>query len=189
MMKSMKAAIVVVLCGLTSALPAQADPLSGTRTIVLTNAGGGREVIGQVAFSPLGDGRSAFKVTLDPRLEEYFLAMRPFRCLTGPTQRLCNFAVEREPQVVSASDLVPLEYALMFMRTAPASLHIDPFNGVYYRMKVVGERIEGSVYDVDMDPFITPDSVPVERRTRPLRDADLSAGDPKSHWLPLLHIE
>ena len=188
-MKSSKAMIATVLCGLMSALPAQADPLSGVRSIVLTNAAGGREVIGQVVFAPLGDGRSTFKVTLDPRLEEYFLAMRPFRCLTGPAQRLCSFPVEREPQVVSAGDLVPLEYALMFMRTAPASLHIDPFNGVYYRMKVVGERIEGRVHDVDMDPFITPDSVPAERRTRPLRDADLSAGDPSSHWLPTLLIE
>lgn len=188
-MKSSKALIATVLCGLMSALPAQADPLSGARSIVLTNASGAREVIGQVVFAPLGDGRSTFKVTLDPRLEEYFLAMRPFRCLTGPTQRLCSFPVEREPQVVSASDLVPLEYALMFMRTAPASLHIDPFNGVYYRMKVVGERIEGHVHDVDMDPFITPDSVPAERRMRPLRDIDLSAGDPRSHWLPTLLIE
>lgn len=188
-MKSSKAVVATLLCGLMTALPVQADPLSGQRSIVLANAEGGREVIGRVVFTPLGDGRSAFTVTLDPRLEEYFLAMRPFRCLTGPTQRLCSFPVEREPQVVSAGDLVPLEYALMFMRTAPASLHINPFNGVYYRMKVVGERIEGLAHDVDMDPFITPDAVPAERRTRPLRDADLSVGDPKSHWLPTLLIE
>lgn len=52
-MKSSKAMIVTVLCALMNALPAQADPLSGVRSIVLTNASGGREVIGQVVFAPL----------------------------------------------------------------------------------------------------------------------------------------
>jgi hypothetical protein len=40
-----------------------------------------------------------------------------------------------------------------------------------------------------MDPFITPDSVPVERRQRPIRAVDLAPGDPRSHWLPILKIE
>ena len=180
---------VCVAMALAAPVAAWAQALAGTRAIVLSNAGGERVQVGQVVFTPRGDGRSAFAVVLDAKLEEYFLAMRPFRCLTGPSQRLCNFAVVREEPVVSADDLVPLEYALMFMRTAPASLHIDPFNGVYYRMKVVGGRIEGVAHDVDMDPFITPDSVPVERRNRPLRDADLSLGDAKTHWLPRLTIE
>lgn len=180
------ACVAATLCG---AGVARADALAGSRAIVLSNAQGERVDIGRVVFTLRGDGRSTFTVALDARLEEYFLAMRPFRCLTGPAQRLCNFAVVREEPVVSADDLVPLEYALMFMRTAPASLHIDPFNGVYYRMKVVDGRIEGVAHDVDMDPFITPDSVPVERRTRPLRDADLSPGDAKTHWLPRLTIE
>jgi hypothetical protein len=94
---------------------------------------------------------------LDEKLGEYFLAMRPFRCLTGPKQRLCNFPVGNEAPLVSAADLTPLEYALMFMHTLPAALHVNPFNGVYYRMKIDGERIEGRQHDVDMDPFIAPD--------------------------------
>ena len=118
-MKSSKAMIVTVLCVLMNALPAQADPLSGVRSLVLTNASGGREVIGQVVFAPLGDGRSTFKVTLDSRLEEYFLAMRPFRCLTGPTQRLCSFPVEREPQVVSGEAAAPLFRELAVQSSAP----------------------------------------------------------------------
>jgi hypothetical protein len=104
-------------------------------------------------------------------------------------QRLCHFPVEREAQLISRADLVPLEYALLFMRTAPKSLHIDPFNGIYYRMAWTGDGIVGKLHDVDMDPFITPDSVPVERRQRPIGPVDMSPGDPRSHWLPILTIE
>ncbi|HEY9191921.1 MAG TPA: hypothetical protein VIO81_03520 [Methyloversatilis sp.] len=185
----MKRLLCVAMLCVTCGSVARADVLSGSKTISLSNDQGERVAIGRVVFTPEADGRTRFSITLDDRLEEFFLAMRPFRCLTGAAQRLCNFPVVREAPLVSERDLVPLEYALMFMRTAPAALHINPFNGVYYRMKVVDGRIEGAVHDVDMEPFIVPDSVPLERRTRPLRDADLNPGDPRSHWMPRLTIE
>lgn len=179
----------VLLCAFLPSLAGFAAELSGSRGIWLSNADGERQRIGTVVFAPAGGGQTRFKVTMEESLEEYFLAMRPFRCLTGARQRLCHFPVEREEQVISASDLVPLEYALLFMRTAPKSLHIDPFNGLYYRMALTDNGIVGQVHDIDMDPFITPDSVPVERRQRPIRAADLAPGDPRSHWLPILKIE
>lgn len=181
--------LCILLCAMLPSLAGFAAELSGSRGIWLSNADGERQRIGSVVFTPAGGGQTRFKVTMDESLEEYFLAMRPFRCLTGPRQRLCHFPVEREAQVISAGDLVPLEYALLFMRTAPKSLHIDPFNGLYYRMSWTGQGIVGQVHDVDMDPFITPDSVPVERRQRPIGAADLAPGDPRSHWLPILSIE
>jgi hypothetical protein len=179
----------ILLCACLPSLTGLAADLSGSRGIWLSNAEGKRQRIGTVVFSPAGAGQSRFKVSMDESLEEYFLAMRPFRCLTGPRQRLCHFPVEREAQVISAGDLVPLEYALLFMRTAPKSLHIDPFNGLYYKMSMTERGIVGQVHDVDMDPFITPDSVPVERRQRPVSAVDLAPGDPRSHWLPILRIE
>ena len=181
--------LCLLLAMVAAPLAPLAAELSGTRGIWLGNAEGERHRVGTVEFTPVGDGKVRFKVTMAESLEEYFLAMRPFRCLTGPRQRLCHFPVEREPQVINADDLVPLEYALLFMRTAPKSLHIDPFNGLYYRMRLTEGGIVGQLHDVDMDPFITPDSVPVERRRRPLRAEDLSPGDPRSHWLPVLRIE
>ena len=170
-------------------LPAQAAELSGLKTIRLSNPAGEQQEIGKILFTPLPSGRSSFKITLAPDLEEYFLAMRPFRCLTGPQQRLCHFGVEREAQEVGADDFVPLEYALMFMRTAPKSLHVNPFNGLIYKMKREGQRIEGRLYELDMDPFIAPDTVPLDRRQRPIQPGDLSLGDPTTHWLPTLIIE
>jgi hypothetical protein len=177
------------LCSLLVSTAAHADALTGTRTITLGNSQGERIVIGQITFTPEAGGKSRFRIVLDEKLGEFFLAMRPFRCLSGPKQRLCNFPVENEPPLVSSADLTPLEYALMFMHTLPASLHVNPFNGAYYRMKIEGERIEGQLHDVDMDPFIAPTTVPLERRKRPLRDEDLTVADERSHWLPKLTIE
>jgi hypothetical protein len=181
--------VLILLCAMLASLTTFGSELSGSRGVWLSNAEGERQRIGSIVFTPVGGGQTRFKLTMEESLGEYFLAMRPFRCLTGPRQRLCHFPVEREAPLISGDDLVPLEYALLFMRTAPKSLHIDPFNGLYYRMRWTGQGIVGQVHDVDMDPFITPDSVPVERRQRPIGVAELTPGDPRSHWLPILSIE
>jgi hypothetical protein len=180
--------LLLVLLSMAATL-AQAFELAGTHPIVLSNAQGEKQIIGTVSFTPQAGGRAAFKIAIDDKLGEFFLAMRPFRCLTGSRQRLCHFPVEREMPVISAEDLEPLEYALMFMRTAPTSLHVDPFNGIFYRLRMTSEGIQGRLHDLNMDPFITPDSVPPDRRRRPVRPADLSLGDESTHWLPYLRIE
>ena len=122
-------------------------------------------------------------------MEEYFLAMRPFLCLTGPVQRLCWFPVKNEEALVNDSDLLPLEYALMFMRTRTHDLHVNPFNGLYYKLQREGDRLVGRLFEVDMAPFIAPDILPVEERKRPLKAADFFEADPGSNWLPVLTIE
>lgn len=181
--------LLILFSGCFLSLTSLAADLTGTRGIWLSNADGEKHRVGTIVFTPAEAGKTRFKITMEESLGEYFLAMRPFRCLTGPTQRLCHFPVEREAPLVSPDDLVPLEYALLFMRTAPKSLHIDPFNGIYYRMSLTERGIVGELNDVEMDAFIAPDIVPVERRQRPIRHADLSRGDPRSHWLPILKIE
>lgn len=180
-------AILVVLLYFAASL-AHGFELNGTHDLVLSNGRGERVVIGKVSFKPLPEGRAEFLLTMSETLEEYFLAMRPFRCLTGPRQRLCHFPVSREPAVISRDDLAPLEYALMFMRTAPGSLHVNAFDGVFYRLQIAENSITGRLYELDMDPFVTPDSVPVERRKRPVRAEDLTLGDANGHWLPFLSI-
>lgn len=181
--------LLILLVGGALSLGTLAAELTGTRGIWLSNADGEKQRIGSIVFTPAADGRNRFKITMEESLEEYFLAMRPFRCLTGSRQRLCHFPVELEAPLVSAGDLLPLEYALLFMRTAPKSLHIDPFNGIYYKMSWTERGIVGRLHDVDMDPFIAPDSVPLERRQRPIGSSDLTPGDLRSHWLPILTIE
>ena len=169
--------------------PALADDWNGTRNIILSNAAGERHTIGQVIFSDGGEGKTAFRIEMAANMQDYFLAMRPFLCLTGPVQRLCWFPVHNEATLISKDDLLPLEYALMFMRTKSTGLHVNPFNGLYYRLRVEGQRITGTLFEVDMAPFIAPDVLPVEQRQRPLQAKDFYEADTGSNWLPVLSIE
>ncbi len=180
--------LVTLIC-LGTALSASAATLTGERKIILSNAAGERHQIGLVHFADAGNGRSRFEVVMGDTMQEYFLAMRPFSCLTGPVQRLCWFPVKNEEALVSDSDLLPLEYALMFMRTRTHDLHVNPFNGLYYKLQREGDRLVGRLYEVDMAPFIAPDILPLEERQRPLKATDFFEADPGSNWLPLLTIE
>ena len=181
--------IAVALACLYMTATAQAAALTGKRAIVLSNAAGERHTIGHVTFTDAGNGKSAFKVTMADNMQEYFLAMRPFLCLTGPVQRLCWFPVHNEAAQISDDDLLPLEYALMFMRTKSNDLHVNPFNGMYYKLHREGDKLVGDLLEVDMAPFIAPDILPVEERQRPLKAADFTEADPGSNWLPHISIE
>ncbi len=180
-----------MLLALAFLLPvtASAAALTGTRQIVLSNAAGERQVIGTVHFSDAGDGKSAFRVEMADVMQDYFLAMRPFRCLTGPWQRLCWFPVKNEESLISDTDLLPLEYALMFMRSKPKDLHMNPFNGLYYKLRRENNKLVGALYEIDMEPFIVPDSRPPGERQRPLKEKDFNDADPVTNWLPALSIE
>ncbi len=183
--------LCVTLIAATSASTSTAAPLplTGAHDIVLSNAAGERQIIGQVVFNPAPGGNTAFRIVMSDVMQDYFLAMRPFRCLTGPVQRLCWFPVHNEAAEISAEDLLPLEYALMFMRTRATDLHVNPFKGLYYRSRVDGDRLRGTLFEVDMAPFIAPDILPVQERQRPLKARDFYEADPGSNWLPLLTIE
>ena len=170
-------------------LPAWSQDMAGRKNIILSNSSGEHVQIGTVEFKDIGAQQYSFTIDIAPQLGEYFLAMRPFRCLTGPVQRLCWFPVNREPQIISATDLTPLEYALIFMHSKPTSLSLNPSDGIYYKLAWSGNQIVGTLYDIDMDPFITPDSVPLERRLRPLLPSDLNPADLPSNWLPVLTIQ
>lgn len=175
--------------GISASADTAAETMSGTKTITLSNPAGEKVRIGTIVFTDAGPQKTGFAITIAPEFGDYFLAMRPFRCLSGPQQRLCWFPANREAQVITPTDLVPLEYALMFLRTKPTDLHLNPFNGVYYKLSRSGDKLIGAVHDVDMDPFITPDAVPLARRVRPIRPQDLSEGDARTHWLPVMTIE
>ena len=170
-------------------LPAWSQGMAGSKDIILSNRAGEHVKIGTVVFTEIGEQKYSFTIAMAPQLGDYFLAMRPFRCLTGTTQRLCWFPVNREPQVITATDLTPLEYALIFMHSKPTSLNLNSADGIYYKLTWSGNQIVGNLYDIDMDPFITPDSVPQERRVRPLRPSDLIPADIPSNWLPVMTIE
>ncbi len=182
-------AALLWITSLAASIPVLAGDWTGTRNIILSNAAGERHTIGQVIFSDGGEGKTAFRIEMATNMQDYFLAMRPFLCLTGPVQRLCWFPVHNEAALISEDDLLPLEYALMFMRTKSTDLHVNPFNGLYYRLRIEGQRMTGTLFEVDMAPFIAPDILPVEQRQRPLQAKDFFEADTGSNWLPILSIE
>lgn len=171
--------------GLIAASSCVAQDLGGRKVVSLGNAAGDRIAIGQVDFTPTSPGRYRFAFVLDEsRFSEYFLAMRPFKCLTGPTQRLCHFPYGEDDEI-SLDDLSALEYRLMFLRTKPNATHVDPRQGLYYRLARSGNGLAGEVFEVDMDPIITPQG----DRRRPIGARHLEPVDPGTQWLPLVRIE
>lgn len=172
-------AVMVLWAGL-----AHGGPLSGTKQVWLTNSQEERVEFGKVIFTPQPDGSARFKLEITGNLGEYFLAMRPFRCLVGQKEHLCWFPYEVEP-LVSEGDLTPLEYSLMFLRRKPAALHLNPADGVYYRLRLTPKGLEGKLYEVDMEPIV----VPGDDRKRPIKPGMLHETDGASHWLPRLVIE
>ena len=121
----------LAFCGSASA---QTAALAGTKTIWLTNAQGEKVQWGTVVFEPPVAGRQKFAVNPSAELKEHFLAMRPFKCLAGPRQQLCWFPYTQVAQEIVGNDYTPLEYALMFLHTKPAALHVNSGNGLYYRL-------------------------------------------------------
>jgi hypothetical protein len=174
----------LVACGMAAAT-AQTAPLQGAKTVWLSNAQGERVQWGTVKFDPQADGSLRFDVTPSDALREHFLAMRPFKCLAGAREQLCWFPYTKVAQVITNNDFTPLEYALMFLHTKPAALHVNSANGLYYRLKRTERGLTGTLFDVDMDPIV----VPRADVQRPIKPAMLFAADPASHWLPVMTIE
>jgi hypothetical protein len=167
-----------------------AQTLEGKKTITLFDGGSERVVIGTAVFTPAVDGKTQFKIELDSeKFGEYFLAMRPFKCVTGARQHMCHFPLTRVGDTFSADDLLPLEYALMFMHKKPAMVSLNSRDGLYYQLTRTAKGFSGRIADVDMEPVIVPDSVPVAQRARPIRKTDLHVSDPSAYWLPFISIE
>lgn len=187
-MKTWFAGLALVIAGSFGHCPeGVAYPLEGTKNIVLSNPTGEHQVIGKITFQNAGNNMTSFKIEIGDNLKEYFLAMRPFRCLTGEKQQLCWFPVYNEPSLVSQNDLVPLEQALMFFHTKPHALNINPFDGMYYKMRWTEKGISGKLREVDMTPFVAPLIIP--HPARPLHEEDFYDPPPGTNWLPELSIE
>ncbi len=178
-------AISIVTIMAACASPAAAADLSGRKEISLVTAAGEKIAIGHVDFERKNSGY-AFKVARsDAPFGDYFLAMRPFKCIANAVQHVCHFPYRTSGEIRD-DDLVDLEYALMFLHKKPQEVSVDPWNGVYYKMRIVDSGIEGIVHNVDMNlvlvaPFDTPE--------RLIRAQDLNAADPGSHRFPRLVIE
>lgn len=186
--RTARAALLALLFIVTAGAPQwlRAQDLTGEKRVLLLGAGGERLEIGRVRFEPVSADRWRFRFVLASEgFTERFLAMRPFRCVAGASQQLCHFPYGSE-DTVSRDDLLPLEYALMFIATKPGALHISGRDGLFYKLAFTERGLRGELHDVDLDPIITPRE---GGTLRPIGYRQLDRADPKSHWLPALLIE
>ncbi|WP_428425332.1 hypothetical protein [Methylibium sp.] len=180
------ALLALVVVGSAASQAVRAQDLTGDKRVTLVSASGERLEIGRVRFEPAGADRWRFGFVLAAEgFTERFLAMRPFRCVASATHQLCHFPYGSE-DTVSRHDLMPLEYALMFIATKPGALHISGRDGLFYKLAFTDRGLRGELHDVDMDPIITPRE---GGSRRPITYRQLERADPKSHWMPALLIE
>ena len=151
-------AAAMILC--LPALEANAAPSlpTGQKTITLISPDGGRDVIGHVAFTADGDG-AKIAVQMDgAKFTNEFLSMRPFRCLAGPKRMWCHLEYPYgTPQRVTLTDLVDLEYALMFLWRPYDKVSVDAWNGLYFKLAVEDDgSIAGDLHEVDFNQLASP---------------------------------
>ena len=175
----------VLLC-LATALPAAADPLQGQKGIYMQTRDGTEVQVADITFRPEGSGTTYEIAWKDERFGDFFLSMRPFKCLEGTDKHWCRVPYPYENRrTVSADDLTDLEYDLLFLWKRVNEYGINMWNGIYYRLELDGEQVIGKLHEMDMDILSAP---PEDGNLRPVREVDLEPGEPDGHWLPTISI-
>ncbi len=167
--------------------PVFADVLSGTKVISLVSEDETKVAVGMVEFQP-SDAGTTYRLTFDEApFTDHFLSMRPFKCVEGPKKYWCHVPYPYEiRRAVTPDDLTDLEYDLLFLWKGATEYGINMWNGVYYDLTIEGDRITGTLMEMDMDTLSAP---PEPGNLRPLGSDQLHEADPESHWLPRLVIE
>jgi len=176
-----------LFCLLLAAAHAAPGGEPATRSVLLHPVAGDPIPLGTLTLTPEADGHR-FQLTLDfPGLESKFLSMRPFRCLVGP-QTVCHLPYPYENRRrISGTNLTDLEYALLFIRKTPEEYGIDPWNGLYYRLRWEADgRITGELHELDLNVLASP---PPAGDLRPITRDQLHPAPAAEHWLPWLTIE
>lgn len=158
---------------------------SQRREITLSNDAGETVVIGHLLLAPVAGQYRAEVVMDDAVFADHFLSMRPFKCLEGSAQLLCHLPYPyQNQQLISPDDLTDLEYQLLFIRKAPNDYGINPWFGVYYRLRWENPPqgpITGQLFETDMDVLAAP---PEDPGSRPITEDALYEAAPGVHWLP-----
>ncbi|MEL7046252.1 MAG: hypothetical protein AAGL66_14750 [Pseudomonadota bacterium] len=118
---------------------------------------------------------------------DYFLSMRPFRCITHSDKMLCHLPYPYENRRRLGRDaLTDLEYDLLFIARSPTEYGINPWNGRYFHLRWEGEAIHGQLHETDLDILAAP---PEGDNLRPLADVDMvPMARSDGQWVPDLRI-
>lgn len=161
-------ALAVVMTTVRAATP---EGTPGTHDVYLVDASGERTRVGTLDVEAL-DRDDGFAFRLDEAaFGDYFLSMRPFRCIARGEGMLCHLAYPYENRRrLSRDDLTDLEYDLLFVARSAKEYGIDPWNGRYWRLHWQEDAIIGTLHETDLNVLAAP---PPSGDLRPLADADM----------------
>lgn len=161
-----------------------------TKTLYMVDKQNNLHTFGQVVLTPKAQGHHAQLTLDDSQLEDFFLSMRPFKCLPHSEQHLCHLPYPyANREHIGEQDLADLSYQLLFIRRQPTDYGINPWFGVYYELNwqnEVGGVIEGKLREVDLDILASP---PEEGNYRPITADDLHDADASQHLFPKVLIK
>ena len=180
--------ILITMFMLMACSTASAESLlKGKKALVLFSAEEQALVIGEIQFTP-ADGKTQYKINLDSDLFiNEFLSMRPFQCIHQDNKMLCHLAYPYELQgYITENDLTDLEYDLLFLHKGKAEYGIDAWNGLYYQLEVMQDKLSGTLHEVDLNVLVAP---PEEGVLRPITDDMLHNADPAQHMFSRIEIK
>lgn len=140
--------------------------------------------IAKIHMQPHNGGMKYRLSMNEKQFADYFLNMRPFKCMTDQTNMLCHLAYPYElERSITEKDLAALEHDFLFIRRKPTDYGIDPWNGLYYRLEQKGDEYIGQAHEVDLNILAVPPD-----NSLPLQDVELHEIDGRQLWLPKLLI-
>lgn len=177
--------IVFILLLLSSSFSI-AETLQGIKKVYLVSSAGELTQIAIVEFIP-NDKNIAYKVSMiDHPFENQFLLMRPFRCVMGSKQVMCHVPYPYDKKgFITNDDLSDLSYDLLFLHKSPTEYGINMWNGIFYKLKITGQQINGTVFEVDMNILASPP----DDLDKPFADDEIFEADVSNYVYPRVLIK
>ena len=175
-------AVLIALAGFADL--AFADEM---RQVFLADNSGERTYVADIKVMPAGDKKQYEVIWNDDAFGDYFLSMRPFKCVQGGDKLWCRvpypYEIKRE---ITDGELTDLEYDFLFVWKKANDYGIDMWNGVYYEIEATDAGFSGQMAEFDLGRLAVP---PPKGELRPIRSDFLDEADPTSHLFPHLVIE
>jgi hypothetical protein len=153
-----------------------AAPLDGTKKIYLVSETNELTHVANVEFKQNKDNIAYTVSIVDTPFENQFLSMRPFQCVMGSRQVMCHVPYPYEKKgFVTEDDLMDLSYDILFLHKNPSEYGINMWNGIFYKLELNDEQIDGVVFEVDMNTLASPpDNLDVPFAEDEIFEADVS---------------
>ena len=161
--------------------------LVGSKTITLAGKDNESLEIGSIHFKKENE-KVTYEIEFkEDKFNDEFLSMRPFKCIHKSGQMLCHLVYPYKKQGhISEQDLVDLEYDLLFLHKDASEYGIDPWNGLYYNLKLGTKGFVGTLKEVDLNVLAAP---PEDGVLRPVTSDMLYDADTAQHLFPGLIIQ